>query len=240
MSRIQCRGCNAYINDLLHKAPQQVQRSPTYAEVIKGTGNTREREDTLSKIEALQKVVDSMGDNPLLDEHKVKLITEINGLKKKTTDNRSLAKQLVAKKDWVEREEKRIAKVEDELEANRKALELRKNDYQLELTKLASLKEALIKEAEPKDLDVTLKELDCDVPVLESKELNIRRQLAAKKDDKGVPFVAKRFKELDKEADLIRDRLAKRHKSNVELAEPFEAAVGVSSSPAAASAQSTS
>jgi hypothetical protein len=240
MSRAQCRGCNNRINDLLHKAPQQVQRPLTYAEVIKGTGNTREREDTLAKIKALQTVVDCMGDYPLLEEHKLKLITEINGLMKKTTDNRSLAKQLVAKKEWVEREEKRIAKVEEELEANRKALELRKNDYQLELTKLASLKEALLKEEDPKDPDETLKELDCDIPVLESKELNIRRQLAAKKDDKGAPFVAKRFKELEKEADLIRDRLAKRHKSNAELAEPFGAAAGVSSSPAAASAQNTS
>jgi hypothetical protein len=233
LSRAQCRGCKANLNDLLHKAPQQEQRAPSYAEAIKGTGNTRAREDTLSKIEALQKVVDSMGDNPLLDEHKLKLIAEINGLKKKTTDTRSLAKQLVTLEGWVEREEKRIIKVEEELEASRKVLELRKSDYQLELAKLASLKEAMVKEAEHKDPDVPQKEMDCDVPVLESKELNIRRQLAAKKDDKGVPFVAKRFKELEKEADLIRDRLAKRHKTNVESVEPFVAAAGAASSPAA-------
>jgi hypothetical protein len=95
------------------------------------------------------------------------------------------------------------------------------------------VKEAEPKEAEPKDPDVPQKEVDCDVPVLESKELNIRRQLAAKKDDKGVPFVAKRIKELEKEADLIRDRLAKRHKTNVEPVEPFVAAAGAASSPAA-------
>ena len=120
---------------------------------------------------------------------------------------------------WVEREEKRIITAEEELEANRKALEVRKMDYQIEVAKLISLKEAIVKEAEFKDpdfKDVPQMETDLDVPVLESKELAIRRQLAGKKDDLGVPIVAKRMKEMEKEAEAIREKLAKRLKINEE------------------------
>ena len=145
MSRASCRGCKASLNDLLKKPG---------AEIIKGTGNTRLREGDLSKLEALQTVADSMGDNPLLAEHKQKLIVEIASLKKKTTDNRSLAKQLVTLEGWVEREEKRIITAEEELEANKKALEVRKMDYQIEVAKLISLKEAIVKDAEFKDPDL--------------------------------------------------------------------------------------
>ena len=51
-------------------------------------------------------------------------------------------------------------------------------------------------------------ELDIDVPVLQGKELDLRRQLNKKKDDKGVHFAPKRSKEMEKEADGIRDKIA--------------------------------
>ena len=205
MSRSFCRGCKANWKD-------------------KSTGITRAREDDLSKIEALQSVVDSMGDNSLLDEHKQKLIAEILSLKKKTTDTRSLAKQLVTLEGWVEREEKRILHAEEELEASRETLETRKIDLQIEIAKLISLKETLVKEAETKPPDEPQTEMDIDVPVLESQELAIRRQLAGKKDDKGVPIVAKRMKEMVKEADGIREKIAKRVKINEEPKETADSA----------------
>lgn len=71
---------------------------------------------------------------------------DISRMKKRTTDNRSLAKQIVTSEGWTEREEKRISKIEEELEESRKALVLRKADYHLELAKVTSLKEALQKE----------------------------------------------------------------------------------------------
>ena len=162
-------------------------------------------------LEALQTVVDNLGDNPLLDEIKQKLVADVKKLEKKTTDNRSLAKQLVTLEGWVEREEKRIITAEEQLEADKKLLEERKADFQIELAKLVSLKEAIVKEAEFKDPDpeeAPQMETDIDVPVLQSKELDIRRLVAGKKDDKGVPFGAKRIKELEKEADGIRDKIA--------------------------------
>ena len=149
-------------------------------------------------------------------EHKQKLIAEIQSLKKKTTDTRSLAKQLVTLEGWVEREEKRILYAEEELEASREMLEARKIDYQIEVAKLISLKEAMVKEAETKAPDAPQTEMDIDVPVLESQELAIRRQLAGKKDDKGVPIGAKRMKGLVKEADGIREKIAKRVEINDE------------------------
>ena len=200
MSRTYCRGCKANWKE---------------KDKDKSTGITRAREDDRSKIEALQSVVDSMGDNALLEEHKQKLMAEIVSLVKKTTDTRSLAKQLVTLEGWVEREEKRILHAEEELEVSRVTLETRKVDLQIEIAKLISLRETLVKEAETKP-DEPQTEMDIDVPVLESQELAIRRQLAGKKDDKGLPIIAKRMKEMVKEADDIREKIAKRVKINDE------------------------
>ena len=104
-------------------------------------------------LEALQKVVDNLGDNPLLIEIKQKLMEDVKKLEKKTTDNRSLAKQLFTLEAWVEREEKRIFAAEEQLEEDKKSLAERKLDLQTEMAKLVSLKEAIIKESEFKDTD---------------------------------------------------------------------------------------
>ena len=77
---------------------------------------------------AAMAVVATLGDNLLLQDHKAKLEEDISCMKRRTTDNRSLAKQIVLFKGWTEREEKRISKIEEELEESRKALELWSGD----------------------------------------------------------------------------------------------------------------
>ena len=91
------------------------------------------------------------------------------------------------------------------------------------MKKIGSLKEAITKDTECKDVDLEQElEMDIDVPELKSKELEIRRQLNKKKDDKGVQLAAKRMKEMEKEADGIHDKIlsAKRVKINVEEGSP--------------------
>ncbi len=97
LSRAQCRGCKS----------------------AKGSGATRHREESLSLLDALQTTLDNLGDNPLLDEIRQKLAADIKKLEKKTTDNRSLAKQLFTLEGWVEREEKRITASEEQLVADK-------------------------------------------------------------------------------------------------------------------------
>jgi chromosome segregation ATPase len=204
----------------------------TFAEVVKGAGTTRIREEQLSMIDALEKVVATMGDNPLLQDHKAKLEEDISRMKKRTTDNRSLAKQIVTLEGWTEREEKRISKIEEELEESRKALVLRKADYHLELAKVTSLKEALQKEETKNTAAQSESELRMEVDAeaetqkLMATELELRRQMASKKDEKGVTIAAKRLKEIEKEADKLHDRLVKRRR---QADVPADAATGVPS-----------
>jgi hypothetical protein len=214
LSRAQCRGCKS----------------------AKGSGATRHRVESLSLLDALQTTLDNLGDNPLLDEIRQKLVADIKKLEKKTTDNRSLAKQLFTLEGWVEREEKRITASEEQLVADKLLLVERKADYQIELAKIISLKEAIVKEAEFKDpgLEEEQKmETDNNVPDLQSKELDIRRKMAMKKDDKGAAYGAKRMKEMEKEADGYRDKIASAKRPKTDAEPKTETA-------AAASAQSTS
>ena len=207
----------------------------------KGSGATRHRAENLSMLEALQTVVDNLGDNPLLDEIKQKLIADVKKLEKKTTDNRSLATQLVTLEGWIEREEKRICTAEDHLEEYKKLLGERKADFQVELAKLVSLKEAIVKEAEFKDPDpeeVPHSDMETDVPELSAKELDLRRQVSKKKDEKGVQIATKRLKEMEKEADGIRDKIesSKRPKTQASAPRRPEGAGAASSSKATDSA----
>ena len=170
-------------------------------------------------LEALQSLIDVLGDNPLLDEVKQKLGADVKKLEKKTADIRSLAKQLVTSEEWIKRE----------------------GNFQIELAKLVSLKEAIVREAEFRDPDpeeVPHSDMEIDVPELTTKELDLRRQMGKKKDDKGVQLNTKRLKELEKEADGIRDKIesSKRHKTQASAPRRPEGAGAASSSKATDSA----
>ena len=201
LSRTHCRGCKA----------------------AKSTGVSRSREENLSMLEALQSVIDVLGDNPLLDEIKQKIGADVKKLEKKTTDNRSLAKQLVTSEEWIKREEKRITTAEEQLEADKTALEERRGNFQITLAKLVSLREAIVKEAEFKDPvpgEPTHMEANVDETALQTKELDISRKVAGKKDDKGAPIGARRLKEMEKEADGIRDKIESATRIKIQVGSP--------------------
>ena len=50
--------------------------------------------------------------------------------------------------------------------------------------------------------------LVADTVDMQTKELDIRRKMAAKKDDKGVSFSTKRLKEMEKEAEGFQLKIA--------------------------------
>ena len=208
----KCLGCNE--GNWTSRATCRNCKAPKGA----GAGSTRHRAENLSMLEALQNVVDNLGDNPLLIEIKQKLMEDVKKLEKKTTDNRSLAKQLFTLEAWVEREEKRIFAAEEQLEEDNKSLAERKVDLQTEMAKLVSLKEAIIKESEFKDTDPDPDEemiLETDTSEMLYKELDIRRKMAAKKDDKGVSFSTKRMKEMEKEADGFQLKIASAKRAKI-------------------------
>jgi hypothetical protein len=189
----------------------------------KSSSSNANRDENVAKMEALQQVVDGMDENPAIADTKKKINAEIATLKKKTTDNRSLAQQLATIEGWAEREGRRITATEEEIVQTKEDLDKRKLYFNGEMKKINALKEAIAKGTELKDSDGEPEmELDIDVPVLQGKELDIRRQLNKKKDDKGVQFAAKRMKEMEKEADGIRDKIAsaKRVKIDVEVKLP--------------------
>ena len=205
MSRQVCRGCKAKWSDW-NDAPR------------KQTSNAQNREEDRVKMEALQQVVEAMDDNPAIADTKQKIMEEIASLKKKTTDNRSLAQKLAQLEQWAEREGRRITAVEEEIREMKEEVEKRKTYFTGEVAKITSLKEAIAKDTEFKDADLEAElEMDVDVPVLQTKELDLRRQLNKKKDDKGVQLATKRMKEMEKEADGIRDKIesSKRIKTQV-------------------------
>jgi hypothetical protein len=209
MSRPTCRGCKAKWAD--------------WNDTPKKPGNAANRDENVAKMEALQQVVEGMDDNPAIADTKQKIIDDIASLKKKTTDNRSLAQQLATVEKWAEREERKITSAEEELLQWKEDLDKRRSHFNGEKKKIAALKEAIAKDTEFKDADLEQElEMDIDVPVLQSKELEIRRQLNKKKDDKGVQFAPKRMKEMEKEADGIRDKIAsaKRVKVNTPIGSP--------------------
>jgi hypothetical protein len=187
------------------------------------SSNAQNRDENVAKMEALQQVVDGMDENPAIADTKKKINDDIAALKKKTTDKRSLAQQLASIEYWAEREGRKITTAEEELLQWKEDLDKRKSHFDGEMKKIGSLKEAITKDTESKDVDLEQElEMDIDVPELKSKELEIRRQLNKKKDDKGVQLAAKRMKEMEKEADGIHDKIlsAKRVKVNVEEESP--------------------
>ncbi len=207
MSRHTCRGCEAKWADW-NDTPKK-----------HSSNNAQNRDENVAKMEALQQVVDGMGENPAIAGTKKKINAEIAALKKKTTDNRSLAQQLATIEGWAEREGRRITATEEELLQFREDLDKRKLYFNGEMKRINLLKEAIAKDTETKDVEAEPEmELDIDVPELQGKDLDLRRQLNKKKDDKGVQFGAKRMKEMEKEADGIRDKIAsaKRTKINLE------------------------
>jgi hypothetical protein len=189
----------------------------------KSSSSNANRDENVAKMEALQQVVDGMDENPAIADTKTKILAEITTLKKKTTDNRSLAQQLATIEGWAEREGRRITATEEEILQTKEDLDKRKNYFNGEMKKIVALKEAIAKGTEVKDSDGEPEmELDIDVPGLQGKELDLRRQLNKKKDDKGVQFGAKRMKEMEKQADGIRDKIAsaKRTRINLEVKSP--------------------
>ena len=207
MSREVCRGCKAKWKDW-NDAPK------------KQTSNVQTREENRVKMEALQQVVDAMDDNPCIADTKQKITEEIAALKKKTTDNRSLAQKLAQLEQWAEREGKRITSIEEEIREMREDLEIRKTYFTGEVAKISNLKEAIAKDTEFKDPDEVELENDVNVPELATKELDLRRQLGKKKDDKGVQLNTKRLKEMEKEADGIRDKIESAKRIKIQVPSP--------------------
>ena len=205
MSNSVCRGCKAKWKDW-NDAPKKQ--------------NTHTREENRVKMEALQQVVDAMDDNPCIADTKQKITEEIAALKKKTTDNRSLAQKLAQLEQWAEREGKRITTIEEEIREMREDLEIRKTYFTGEVAKISNLKEAIAKDTEFKDPDEVELENDVNVPELTTKELDLRRQMGKKKDDKGVQLNTKRLKELEKEADGIRDKIESAKRIKIQVGSP--------------------
>ena len=88
------------------------------------------------------------------------------------------------------------------------------------MAKISNLKEAIAKDTEFKDPDEVELENDVNVPELATKELGLRRQLGKKKDDKGVQLNTKRLKELEKEADGIRDKIESAKRIKIQVGSP--------------------
>jgi preprotein translocase subunit SecD len=202
----------------------------SFKEAVTGTGLTRQKAETSAKIEALEKAVELVGDNPHIQEHKKAMVAELNKLRKSTDDTRSLAMQIDKLETWIGREQKRIENLATDLEEAMVALSQRRSDLETESAKLIQMKTEMTSEEgkdkkEDMDAESTSPEAET-VPDLQSKELDIRRKMALKKDDRGIVYVAKRLKEMEKEADGYRDKIAsaKRPKIVAELKTPTAAA----------------
>ena len=124
MSRHTCRGCKAKWSDW-NDTPKKL-----------ASGSAQNRDENVAKMEALQQVVDGMDENPAIADTKMKIMTEIATLKKKTTDNRSLAQQLATIERWAEREGRRITATEEELLQFKEDLDKRKLYFNGEMKKI--------------------------------------------------------------------------------------------------------
>jgi chromosome segregation ATPase len=212
----------------LHSKPKAQPLS--FKEAVTGTGLTRQKAETFAKIEALEKAVELVGDNPHIQEHKRAMVAELNKLRKSTNDTRSLAKQIDNLETWIGREQKRIENLASDLEEAQVALKHRRSDLETENAKLIQLKSELIsEEGKDKKEDMVVEGTSPEaaaVPDLQSKELDIRRKMALKKDDMGIVYGAKRLKEMEKEADGYRDKIAsvKRPRTDEVLTTPTAAA----------------
>ena len=149
-----------------------------------------------------------------------KALQEIEGLKKKTTNKRSISQQVASLDGWLSREERRITQKEEELEAGKAALEKQKANFNQEKEKLKALKDKLLSEKEQEDAN---KETNQDgnagkdvnsTAALMDKELELRRQVASKKDDTNATISGKHLQDLSKDAETIRANLAKRRKQS--------------------------
>ena len=165
--------------------------SRTYVEVVKGTGLARQKAEACAKTEALEKALEAMAGEHLLS-HRTAIEQEIETLKKKTKDTRSVTKQLDSLESWIPRETKRIEKLEQELEESRKALMQRKEDLQAEETRLIQLKKELLEEdGKPVTAEKPSAEKEAETQEFMAKEL--RRQLAKKRDASGAAVNVKQL-----------------------------------------------
>ena len=141
-TRSCCRECESETSSQ-SKTKAQPQ---SFKEAVTGTGLTRQKAETAAKIEALEKAVELVGNNPHLQDHKKAMEAELNKLRKSTNDTRSLAKQIDNLATWIGREQKRIEKLATDLQEALVALTQRRLDLETENAKLIQLKTELINE----------------------------------------------------------------------------------------------
>ena len=230
MHRGSCRGCGTSLQELLTKtndtSDSAGQGAKTYVEAVKGTGLTRQKAEAATKIEALEEVLKAMkGEH--LTSHRKAIADEIEILKQKTTDTRSLAKQVDSLETWIPREKKRIEKWEQELEESRKVLAQRKEDLCAEELRLTKLKKEIVEEGgKTANDDKQTVEQEAESHELIAKELGLRRQLAKKRDANGANLNATQIKKLQEEAEQIHGHLEKRRKKEEESKKGTEQAPG--------------